>query len=40
MFKVIVAGSRSFNNYDLLKRKLDHLLANKGARIAYGYNTD
>ena len=29
MFKLIVAGSRSFNDYDLLKRKLDHLLANK-----------
>ena len=29
MFKLIVAGSRSFNDYDLLKRKLDHLLSNK-----------
>jgi YspA, cpYpsA-related SLOG family len=29
MFKVIVAGSRSFNNYDLLKKTLDYLLQNK-----------
>lgn len=28
MFKVIVAGSRGFNNYALLKRKLDNILAN------------
>ena len=26
---IIIAGSRSFNDYDLLKRKLDHLLSNK-----------
>lgn len=26
MFKVIVAGSREFNDYELLKNKLDHLL--------------
>jgi YspA, cpYpsA-related SLOG family len=29
LFKVIVAGSRDFNNYELLKRKLDVALANK-----------
>ena len=29
MFKVIVAGGRDFNNYDLLKSKLDILLANR-----------
>jgi hypothetical protein len=29
MFKVIVAGSRDFNDYELLKRKLDVALANK-----------
>ncbi|GAA4879349.1 hypothetical protein GCM10023310_69380 [Paenibacillus vulneris] len=29
MFKVIVAGSRSFNDYELLKEKLDALLMNK-----------
>ena len=28
-FRVIVAGGREFNNYDLLKKKLDVLLANK-----------
>ncbi len=27
-FKVIVAGSRSFNDYPLLERKLDHILKN------------
>lgn len=29
MFKVIVAGSRDFNDYELLKPKLDALLQNK-----------
>jgi hypothetical protein len=29
MFKVIVAGSRSFSNYSLLVRKMDQLLVNK-----------
>ncbi len=29
MFKVIVAGSRGFNDYEFLKEKLDHLLQNK-----------
>lgn len=29
MFKVIVAGSRGFCDYDLLERKLDKILANK-----------
>ena len=28
MFKVIVAGGRDFNNYELLKNKLDILLSN------------
>ena len=28
-FKVIVAGSRDFTNYEVLKQKLDVLLANK-----------
>lgn len=28
-FKVIVAGGRDFKNYDLLKRKLDHILQNQ-----------
>jgi hypothetical protein len=28
-FKVIVAGGRLFNNYSLLKEKLDNLLSNK-----------
>lgn len=28
-FKVVVAGSRGFNNYELLKIKLDSILANK-----------
>ena len=32
-FNVIVAGSRSFNDYNLLKRKLDHLLKNVGDEI-------
>ena len=29
MIKVIVAGSRNFNNYELLRNKLDKILANK-----------
>ena len=29
MYKVIVAGSRDFNNYELLKEKLDLYLQNK-----------
>ncbi|WP_010497817.1 DUF2493 domain-containing protein [Paenibacillus elgii] len=29
MFKVIVAGSRGFSDYSLLRRKLDSLLTNK-----------
>ena len=29
MFKVIVAGGREFNDYQLLKNKLDQLLQNK-----------
>lgn len=29
LFKVVVAGGRYFNDYSLLERKLDHLLANK-----------
>lgn len=29
MFKIVVAGSRGFNNYNLLKKKLDQLLKNK-----------
>ena len=29
MFKVIVAGSRDFNDYKLLKEKLDVVLSNK-----------
>lgn len=28
MFRVIIAGSRTFNDYELLKRKMDELLAN------------
>lgn len=27
MFRVIIAGGRDFDNYDLLKRKMDHLLS-------------
>lgn len=29
MFKVVVAGGRKFNDYELLKYTLDHLLCNK-----------
>lgn len=29
MFKLIVAGGRDFDNYDLLRQKLDRLLENK-----------
>lgn len=29
MFKLIVAGGRTFNDYELLKTKLDYLLKNK-----------
>ena len=28
LFKVVVAGGRYFNDYDLLKNKLDRLLTN------------
>lgn len=28
MFKIIIAGSRSFNDYALLKRKMDNILSN------------
>ena len=28
MFKVIIAGSRGFSNYDLLKSKMDYFLSN------------
>lgn len=34
-FKIIVAGGRSFNNYDLLEQKLDYYLSNK---INEGYD--
>ncbi|WP_230593901.1 DUF2493 domain-containing protein [Lysinibacillus sphaericus] len=30
IFKVIIAGGRDFNNYELLKEKVDFLLQNKG----------
>ena len=29
MFKVIIAGSRSFNQYDLIKAKLDFYFSNR-----------
>lgn len=29
MFRVIVAGGRSFNNYKLLEKKLDYFFSNK-----------
>lgn len=29
MFKLIIAGSRTFDNYELLREKLDKLLVNK-----------
>ena len=29
MFKVIIAGGRDFNNYDLLKKKVNKILSNK-----------
>lgn len=29
MFKVVIAGGRNFNNYDLLKAKCDELLSKK-----------
>lgn len=29
MFKVIIAGSRNFDDYELLKAKMDHLLSQK-----------
>ena len=34
-FKIIVAGGRSFNNYDLLEQKLDYYLSSK---IKEGYD--
>lgn len=34
-FKIIVAGGRSFNNYDLLEQKLDYYLSSK---INEGYD--
>lgn len=37
MFKVIVAGSRTFNDYGLLKEKLDYYLSNyKNVEIVSG----
>lgn len=35
VFRVIVAGSRDFNDYKLLETKLDHYLKNK---VVAGYN--
>ena len=32
-FFCLVVGSRSFHDYDLLKRKLDHLLMNQGQHV-------
>ncbi len=32
MFRVIVAGSRTFDNYDLLRRKLDYELVNQAGK--------
>lgn len=29
MFKVIIAGTRSFDDYDLLRTKMDHLLSRR-----------
>jgi hypothetical protein len=29
LFKVIIAGSRTFDNYEILREKLDKLLVNK-----------
>ena len=29
MFKVIIAGGRDFNDYDLLKKKVSMILSNK-----------
>jgi len=31
MFRIIIAGSRNFNNYELLKEKCDYYLKNKQA---------
>lgn len=33
MFKVIIAGSRGFSNYDLLKSKMDYFLSNMTDKI-------
>jgi len=33
MFKVIIAGSRSFNDYDFLRKKLDTILININEEI-------
>lgn len=33
-FRLIIAGGREFNDYDLLKRKCDHILSNK---VKQGY---
>ena len=32
-FKVIIAGSRAFNDYEMLKRHADYLLQNKNGQI-------
>ena len=29
LFRVIIAGCRDFNNYELLKKKCDHMLSKK-----------
>ena len=33
MFKVIVAGGRDFNNYELLKTKLDKILSKENCDL-------
>lgn len=33
MYKVIIAGSRDFNDYELLKERCDYYLQNKGGEV-------
>lgn len=40
MYKVVVAGSRSFNDYDLLKRKMDFYLSDRIDRDREFFNIE
>ena len=37
ILKVIIAGGRDFNNYELLKTKVDKILSNKKRHIKFTF---